>query len=312
VRIVFCGDVFSEAQRLLRERVPADVNDEISVWRDRNNLLEAGRADVLIPMMFRIDAGVMDALHPRLIHQWGSGLEGVDIEAARQRGIAVANVPTSGSNADSVAEHAMLLILALLRQLPVAQANVHAGVLGSPVGRMLAGTTVCIYGLGATGLALARRLRAFDAVLIGITRDPAAEKVAQFGLDRCYSSADRNAALAVTNILAICLRLNSDTHGIIDTEVFAMLPPGAFLVNAARGPLVDYGALVSALETGRLAGAGLDVFWQEPIALDDRLVRLPNVIATPHIAGVTDRAYGEIVSVVAANIERLRRGEAIG
>jgi len=312
VRIVFCGDVFASSRELLRERLPRDGGDEFHVWRDRGNLAEAGRADVLIPMMFTIDAAVMDAVRPRLIQQFGTGLEGVDIDAARVRGIAVANAPGSGSNGDSTAEHAILLMLAVLRQLPAAQANVRAGVLGMPLGRMMAGLTVCLYGLGTTALAIARRLRGFGVRLIGITRDPSAPKVANYGLDGCYATAERDAALAETDVLAVCLRLNDATRGVVGAGVFAALKRGAILVNTARGPLVDYGALASALESGRLAGAGLDVFWQEPIPPADRLLALPNVVATPHVAGVTDRSYAEIATVVAANIERLRRGEEIG
>ncbi len=101
--------------------------------------------------MFQITGAVMDATRCRLIQQWGSGLEGVDLAAARARGIWVANVPAPGSNADSVAEHTMLLILALLRRLPEAVANVRRGVLGTPPGLMLAGRTVCLYGLGHDG-----------------------------------------------------------------------------------------------------------------------------------------------------------------
>jgi phosphoglycerate dehydrogenase-like enzyme len=310
MRIVFCGDVFASSRDLLRERLPPGANDEIVVWRNPADLGEAGRADVLIPMMSRIDAAVMDAVEPRLIQQWGSGLEGVDIAAARARGIAVANVPASGSNAESVAEHAILLMLALLRELPAAAANVRAGVLGTPVGRALSGATVCLYGLGTIALALARRLRGFDVWLIGITRDPAAPKVGAYSLDRCYSSADRDAAFRETDVLVVCLRLNAETRGIVGAEVFAALKPGAYLVNTGRGPLVDYAALSSALDSGRLAGAGLDVFWQEPISPEDPLLARPNVVATPHIAGVTDRSYGDIAAVVSANIERLRRGEA--
>src|SRR5215467_1075024 len=158
MRIIFCGETFPASRLLLQERLPGA---ELCVWQDRN-ALPPMRGDVLIPMMFPIDATAMDAIRPRLIQQWGSGLEGVDLEAARKRGISVASVPSSGSNADSVAEHTLLLILTLLRQLPQAQTNVQAGVLGAPLGRMLAGCTICLWGLGATALSLARRLRAWD------------------------------------------------------------------------------------------------------------------------------------------------------
>ena len=131
----------------------------------------------------------MDAAGALLIHQWGAGLEGVELAAARSRNIYVANVPASGGNAQSVAEHAIFLLLSLLRQAPLAASSVRSGLLGTPLGRMLAGNTVCLYGLGNVALALARRLRPFGVRILGITRDPRAEKVAVFGLDGCYATA---------------------------------------------------------------------------------------------------------------------------
>jgi phosphoglycerate dehydrogenase-like enzyme len=95
----------------------------------------------------------------------------------------------------------------------------------------------------------------------------------------------------------------------IGAHELACLPPGAYLVNVARGGLVNYGALYSSLSNGHLAGAGLDVYWKEPIDANDPLLALPNVIATPHIAGVTERSYDEIADALVENIARLRRGE---
>ncbi len=266
-------------------------------------------ADVVIPMMTILDEGLIETGRCQLIQQWGSGLEGVDLDAARRRGIWVANVPAQGSNADSVAEHVVLLMLALLRGFPSAMANVRAGILGGPLGKMLAGRTVCLYGLGATARALAPRLQAMGVRLIGITRDSQAAKVADFGLEMCFDTRERNEALRQTDVLVVCLRLSSETRGVVDRNALAALPSGSFVVNAARGGLIDYRALHCALETGHLGGAGLDVFWMEPISPGDPLLRIPNVIATPHIAGVTDRSYAEIADAVACNIERLRRGE---
>src|SRR5437660_7805720 len=246
MRIVFCGETFPSARVLLQERLQAD---ECHVWPDGNTLCRTNGVDVLIPMMFRIDAPVMDHIRPRLIQQWGSGLEGVNLEAAQARRIPVAGVPSSGSNAESVAEHTLLLILSLLRQLPAAQANVRAGVLGAPLGRMLAGRTVCLWGLGATAFSLARRLRALDARLIGITRDPAAEKVAAFQLDACFPTEKRAECLRETEVLVLCVRLSNETRGLVDGDVLATLREGAYLVNAARGALLDYAALYKALFT---------------------------------------------------------------
>jgi phosphoglycerate dehydrogenase-like enzyme len=309
MRILFCGDCFPDARSLLKKRLPRGAHDELIVRDGRDFPCVLDGVDVVVPMMSAIDAALMDAGRFRLIQQWGSGLEGVDLEAARARDIWVANVPASGSNADSVAEHAVLLLLALLRQLPLAQENVRSGILGAPMGRILTGCTVCLYGLGATARALAKRLRAFDVRLIGVSRQPDAAKTAEFFLESCYGPSDRNAALAQSDVLIVCVRLAHQTRGLIDAAALAALPSGALLINAARGALVDYNALYDALARRHLAGAGLDVYWTEPISPDDPLLALPNVIATPHVAGVTDRSYAAIADAVAANIERLRRGE---
>lgn len=310
MRILFCGDAFPAAPRRLEQRLDAAHHQVIVAPAEGIEAFVAG-TDVAIPLMCRIDAALMDAGGFRLIHQWGAGLEGVDLEAAKNRGIQVANVPTLGKNADSVAEHSILLALAVLRQLPVAQSSLQSRSLGAPLGRMLSGRTVCLYGLGAVAGAIARRLRSFDVRLVGITRDPGAPKVAVLGLDACYSTADRREALAQTDVLILCVPLAPETEGIIDEGALAALRPGAVVVNAARGALMDYNALRAALESGHLGGAGLDVFWEEPFSPLDPLLALPNVIATPHIAGVTDGSYDQIADAVAANIERLRRGEPL-
>jgi phosphoglycerate dehydrogenase-like enzyme len=309
MKILFCGETFPAAPRLLEQFLPVSGIDEIAVSPSAALPTALDGVDVVVPLMSRVDAALMDAGRFRLVQQWGAGLDGVDLDAARSRGIWVANVPASGGNADSVAEHTILLILATLRQLTSAQANLRRGVLGAPLGTMLAGRTVTLFGLGAIARALVRRLRAFGVHLVGITRDPAAPKVRELALDAAYSLQDRDTALAQTDILVLCLPLSEETRGVIGDDAFAALPPGAFLVNPARGALVDYDALYTTLTQGRLGGVGLDVYWQEPIAPDDPLLAFPNVIATPHIAGITDRSYDEIAKVVVENIERLRRGQ---
>ena len=143
MRILFCGNNFPDAPEHLREHLPAASQDEIIVCPDANIIRFLDGVDVVIPKMQRIRRQEIEAGHFRLIQQWGAGLEGVDIEAARNKGIFVANVPATGANAESVAEHAMLLILSLLRDLPKAQTNVRNGLLGAPLGNMLAGRTVC-------------------------------------------------------------------------------------------------------------------------------------------------------------------------
>jgi phosphoglycerate dehydrogenase-like enzyme len=307
MRILFCGDTFPMARVMLQPRLPSD---NLIVCRQDAIRESLAGVDVLVPLMSPIDRPIIDAGGFRLIQQFGTGLEGVDLDAARARGIWVANAAASArANADSVAEHALLLMLAVLRHLPAAEASVRTGVLGAPLGLALAGRTVCIVGLGAVGRALATRLGPFGARLIGLTRRPDPARTAAAGLEVCYGFADRMIAFAAADVLALCLPVTNETRGMIDAAAFAALPDDACVVNVARGALIDYAAAFDALSRGRLRGAGLDVFWQEPIAPDDPLLALPNVIATAHVAGVTDRSYAGITDAVVDNIERLRRGE---
>ena len=222
MRILFCGDDFPAARSLLKERLPTG-NDELLVCDGTSLRERLAAADIVIPMMTILDEALMEAGSFRLVQQWGSGLEGVDLDAARAHGIWVANVPALGSNAESVAEHAILLILALMRQLPTAQANLRNGVLGAPLGRALAGRTVCLYGLGATARALAPRLHAFGVRLIGITRRPGTAKTQEFGLDQCFSPGDRDQALTQTDVLVLCVRLGHQTRGLIDSGALRTL-----------------------------------------------------------------------------------------
>ncbi len=308
MRIVFCGRTFADATEVLRQCLPADAGDEVMVWAaDRLETLPAN-IDVLIPKMHHIDRHLLAASQCRLVQQWGVGLEGVDIDAASALNIPVANVPAGGGNADSVAEHAILLILALLRQLPRAQASAREGILGAPSGEMLSGRTVCLYGLGTIALQIAKRLRGFGVTLIGVTRDPAAPKVVDYGLQQCYSLEQSAIGFGRADILIICMRLSSETQDSIGTTQIANLRTGALLINVARGGIVEEQALLGGLLSGQLAGAGLDVFWREPLDTNHALLQLENVIATPHIAGITRYSLMDIGRSVADNINRLREG----
>lgn len=307
MKILFCGDTFPLARPMIEARLPGD---EIVVCEPAAVREAARGMDVVVPLMSRVDAAAIAGAGVRLIQQFGAGVEGVDLDAARAAGTWVANTPSAATgNADSVAEHAIMLMLAVLRRLPVCQESLRAGVLGAPLGFALQGRTVCIVGLGAIGRALARRLQGFGVRLIGVTRrvDPATSRA--LGLAEAFTFEERLRAFAETDVLALAVPVTGETRGIVDGEAIARLRPDACVVNVARGPLVDYGALLTALESGKLIGAGLDVFWDEPIDPADPILALPNVVATPHVAGVTERSYAGIVDAVVTNIERARRGE---
>lgn len=262
--------------------------------------------DVLIPTMTQITEETLasgDRL--RLIQQCGAGLEGVDLEAARRRNIAVANVPTDISgNADSVAELGIYMMIGLSRHAMDMAGSLRNRKMGEPQGLALGGKTAAVIGLGGIGRALVRRLKAFDCRIIGVKREHPEEARERLGLDWAGSPGQLKTCLEQADYVLLCLPHTAESHHLIDRQTIAWMKPGAFLINLSRGGLVAYDAIKYALENGRVGGAGLDVFWEEPPDPDDPLFSC-NVIATPHIAGSTDVSIGGIVKGVAENIRRL-------
>lgn len=266
--------------------------------------------DVVIPTMSRITGtllGTADRL--RLIQQVGSGLEGVDIEAAKKRGIQVANVPTDAcGNADSVAELGVYLMIGLARNVRGMAKSFANRKIGEPRGTTLMGKTAGIVGLGGIGKALIRRLRALDMKIIGVKRDAAGASAGEMGLDWVGGRGDLERLLGMSDFVVLCLPLTEESRNLLNDRTFAAMKKGSFLINLSRGGLVDRNALENALATGRIAGAGLDVFWEEPVDPADPIFR-QNVLVTPHIGGSTDISIGGIAGIVADNIHRAERGQ---
>ena len=268
---------------------------------------QVGTASALIPSMARITAEVMDAApRLRLIVQFGAGLDGVDRAAAEARGIPVRNV--AGANAQAVAELALFLMLGLARRLPVHRRSFEARLVGDPPGLELAGKTLGIVGLGASGRALARIARAIGMTVIAVRRqadgrpDPDAEWVgAPPEMDQLLERAD---------FVSLHVPGSPETRGLIDGARLARMKPSAYLINVGRGELVDREALFAALKTGRIAGAGLDVYWEEPPDPKDPLLALDNVVATPHLGGVTDEALVRLAERVAGYLREFLLSDA--
>ena len=276
-----------------------------------NYVLESLRGyDVVIPTMSRVTESLLaTADRLRLIQQVGSGLEGVDIEAARMRGIRVANVPTdSCPNADSVAELGIYMMIGLARNFRGMAASFANRRIGEPRGTTLMGKTVGIVGLGGIGKALVKRLRAFDVRLIGIKREHAEETAKDLGLDWSGGSQDLERLLGLSDFIVLCLPLSTENRNLMNETTFASMKRGSFLINLSRGGIVNRDALEKALTTGQIAGAGLDVYWEEPVDPKDPIFR-HNVFTTPHIGGSTDVSITGIVQVVADNIRRVEKNQ---
>lgn len=266
--------------------------------------------DVVIPTMSRVTEPLLaTADRLQLIQQVGSGLEGVDIVAARMRGIRVANVPTdSCANADSVAELGIYMMIGLARNFRGMAASFANRRIGEPLGTTLMGKTVGIVGLGGIGKALAKRLRAFDVRLIGVKRDNPGRAATDLGLDWAGGSQDLARLLGLSDFVVLCLPLSTESRSLMNEKTFASMRKGSFLINLSRGGIVDRNALENALSTGQIAGAGLDVYWEEPVDPKDPIFRY-NVFTTPHIGGSTDVSITGIVQVVADNIRRVEKNE---
>jgi phosphoglycerate dehydrogenase-like enzyme len=304
MRVSLCRKGAAKILEFLRAELP---NDEILECSPDEVVDMAREVDVLLPLVARIPDAALASPRLRLVQQFGAGLDGVDVEAASRRGVYVANVPSAETaNADSVAELAVLFMIALARRWPRAQENLRAGRIGAPVGTTLLGKTVVIVGFGGIGRALARRLRGFGMRIVAVSRRGSERD--DRDVDAHLPTARLHDALAEADFVAVATPLNEETRGLVGREALARVKPGAFLVNVARGGVVDRDALLEALRAGKLGGAGLDVYWTEPPDPDDPLFAL-DVVATPHIGGATDVSLRGIAAAVAANVIRVARGE---
>ncbi|MBI3303222.1 MAG: hydroxyacid dehydrogenase [Deltaproteobacteria bacterium] len=304
--ILICTPHFPHCAEMLRKYLPADNIRSCPADQVRAAVAEV---DVIIPAMYRVDAEVIARTSAKIIHQFGVGLEGVDIPAATRRGLYVANVPghEGAGNAASVAEHAIFLMLALARKFPRALDNVQRRVFGSPLGLALTGKTVAILGVGSIGAELARRLQGMQTRTLGIKQHPSEALRQELGLEFLGGPQDLARVLAEADFVVLALPVTPATRGIMNAAALARMKKSAFLINVGRGPVIDHDALIEVLARDAIAGAGLDVFWDEPTDPDDPLFR-QNVIATPHLAGVTDLSYNDIARGLAANVNRLRAG----
>lgn len=308
MRIYFCRQGLTYVCRILQQELPED--DVLDCPPDA--VPEAARnADVLIPTVSPIGSDALRSPRLKLVQQYGAGLDSVDIPAATAAGIYVANVPTAGTgNAESVAELALFFMLGLARKYQQTQESIQNKVLGSPMGQALKDKTVAIIGYGGIGRALAQRLAGFEMHILAVSRrGPTTDKPdGALPIVQHVAQGEFHAVLREADFVITAPPLNDETRGLMGQAEFACLKPEAFVINVARGPVLDYAALLAALREGRIAGAGLDVFWFEPFDPNDEIFQY-NVLATPHIGGATDVSLQGIAKRVAENVNRLRRDE---
>jgi phosphoglycerate dehydrogenase-like enzyme len=244
----------------------------------------------------------------RLWQILGTGFDHFDISYWKAKRIPVANCPGYLS-APPLADCALMFLLMLVRRWHESQVKLGEGNLYNPVCSELEGLRLGLLGFGASAREFALKVRPFRMQISAIDiRDISVAETEEFGLEYAGKPEDMDKVIAESDCVSLHLHLNHETHHTMDARRIGLMKPSAYLINVARGALVDESALIAALQEGRIAGAGLDVFSSEPVKRDSPLLKLPNVIATPHIAGITGGTSRRRAQFAATNIDRVANG----
>jgi D-3-phosphoglycerate dehydrogenase len=269
----------SRAYQTLLERAEVEYHGSLPGSAER--LIERiAHAEIVINIRSssKFTAAVFEACpNLRLLSLWGTGTDNVDLAAAARRGVTVTNTP--GVAAIAIGEHCLALALAVARRIPVIDAEVREG--GWPRASVvqLHGKTLGIIGLGAIGRQFARVAAGIGMKVIAWTMHP--NPALGFEL------VPLDVLLETSDVVSLHLRLSEETRGFLGAAQFARMKPGSIFINTARGPIVDEAAMIEALQSKRLGGAGLDVFDREPLPENHPVKKLDNVVLTPHSAGAT-------------------------
>jgi len=309
-KIAIC---FAHVAYQLHERFAAlDTGIHSFAVRDAETLMDrVGEADVLVISGLWQNTLLDHAKKLRFIQAIGAGIDQFARDELAPRGIRLASA--RGVNARAVAEHAMALILALSRRLPEARDNqarrLWRGMIGDLSRREdeLGGKTLLVVGLGDIGGRLARLAKAFDMRVVGLRRDPS---LGGGTADAVHPMSALKSLLPEADFVALTCPLTNETENLIDAEALARMKPSSYLVNVARGRVVDEAALVEVLGARRIAGAGLDVTAEEPLPPISPLWGMEHVLITPHTAGETRHYEDNVIEILRDNLERLWRGES--
>ena len=271
-----------------------------------------GDARVLVTQLAPVSATMLERMpHLRLIAVSRGGPVNIDLAAARARGVRVCNTP--GRNASAVAEFTIGAILAQTRLISAGHDSLRAGewrgdlYRADRTGRELSELAVGVIGYGQIGARVVRLLKAFGCRIV--VYDPYVQLSATDRADGVTQASELATLLERADVVTLHPRVTSETTGMIDRDALARMRPGAIFVNTARGPLVDYDALYDALASGHLGGAMLETFAVEPVPPDWKLLRLPNVTLTPHIAGASVRTVTIAAEAAAEEVRRFVAGE---
>lgn len=302
--VVLCGVLPPVAEKRLSQeanvkRISIDRNELALALRDADGL-------ILRNMPYVGSEILNQAPKLKVIGRFGVGVDNVDLDAARERGIRV--VYTPGANADAVAEHTFALLLALTKRLRFWHEALVKGeyrLRWTEQSTEMKGKTIGIVGFGHVGKAVAERAKAFKMRIV--VHDPfvSQEVISSFGAE----SLTLGELLRQSDFVTLHVPLTKETRGLINRERLALMKRGSFLVNTSRGEVCDLDALYEGLQKGQLAGVALDVFPNEPPDLSHPIFRHPNFLGTPHVASHTPETLNRMALVVAEQVLKVLRGE---
>jgi phosphoglycerate dehydrogenase-like enzyme len=299
---VFAGtEAHERAKKLGEVRVYTErgADDE----RELIRRIGAARAAINIRAHARFSDAVFAACPAlKLVSVWGTGTDNIDVHAAGMRGVTVCNTP--GINAFAVAEHALTLMLAVARKIPILDAEMRQGRWPREMLTQLLGKTLGVFGMGAIGARVAALGHGIGMHVLGWSARGDDARIRAAGA----RPAAKEEMLRTADVVSLHVRLTPETRAFIGRKELALMKPEAILVNTGRGALVDREALLAALKERRIAGAGLDVFHQEPLAPGDPILSLPNVVRSPHNAGQTPEVIRDGLLAALENVESFLRG----
>ncbi len=305
--ILITEDVWGDELAALGDRYPVSYRPDL--WQDPSKIRQAltGVQALVVRNRTKVDATLIEAGKDlKIIARAGVGLDNIDISSANSNGVAVS--AALGVNAVSVAEHTVGLALALAREVIPLDSDTKLGHWNRRAGVELTGKTWGLLGFGATAKSTAHLLRGFGVNILAY--DPYAQPMDAELKDLNTALVTAESLFSNADVISIHLPNTANTVKFIDDRAIAAMKDGVFLINVGRGEVIDETALIAALKTGKVAAAGLDVRESEPPILGE-LETLPNVILTPHIAGITNESQSRIIKYLAADIDRAINGERL-
>ncbi len=304
MKVLVAEPISDEAIEYMRKN---GVEVDIKMGMSRDELMQTipGYEAIIVRSQTKVDAEVIEAAkNLKIIGRAGVGVDNIDIAAATQNGIVVVNAP--GGNTISTAEHAIALMLAAARKIPQADRSVKEGKWERKkfLGVELRGKTAGVIGLGRVGFEVAKRCRALEMNVLAYDPYVSRERAEQIGV----TVVDLDTLLSQADVITIHVPRTKETIGMIGKEQFEKMRDGVILINAARGGIVDEKALYDAIVSGKVRAAGLDVYEKEPPDPDNPLLKLENVVTTPHIAASTREAQLNVGMIIAEDIVNMARG----